>query len=91
MPVPLPPYRPELNPAEQIFRHLRKRLAKDLLRRVQLRRVRRQRQRHNPLRPNDFRTAMTARSIEHDTDPLVRPFRAHRREEEIKANRIDMR
>lgn len=27
MPVRLPPYSPELNPAEQIFRHLRKRLA----------------------------------------------------------------
>jgi len=25
VPVPLPPYSPELNPAEQIFRHLRKR------------------------------------------------------------------
>src|SRR4051794_16493048 len=27
VPIPLPPYSPELNPAEQIFRHLRKRLA----------------------------------------------------------------
>jgi hypothetical protein len=27
VPLPLPPYSPELNPAEQLFRHLRKRLA----------------------------------------------------------------
>ena len=27
VPLPLPPYSPELNPAEHIFRHLRKRLA----------------------------------------------------------------
>jgi transposase len=27
VPLPLPPYSPELNPAEQSFRHLRKRLA----------------------------------------------------------------
>jgi hypothetical protein len=27
VPLPLPPYSPELNPAEQFFRHLRKRLA----------------------------------------------------------------
>jgi hypothetical protein len=27
VPLPLPPYSPELNPAEQVFRHLRKRLA----------------------------------------------------------------
>ena len=27
VPVPLPPYSPELNPAEQVFRHLRARLA----------------------------------------------------------------
>ncbi|MDQ6905267.1 MAG: IS630 family transposase [Chloroflexota bacterium] len=27
MPLPLPPYSPELDPAEQVFRHLRKRLA----------------------------------------------------------------
>lgn len=27
VPLPLPPYSPELNPAEQCFRHLRKRLA----------------------------------------------------------------
>jgi transposase len=30
VPLPLPPYRPELNPAEQIFRHLRKRLANEI-------------------------------------------------------------
>lgn len=29
-PIPLPPYSPELNPAEQVFRHLRKRLANRL-------------------------------------------------------------
>jgi transposase len=27
VPLPLPPYSPELNPAEQVFRHLRTRLA----------------------------------------------------------------
>ena len=27
VPLPLPPYSPELDPAEQVFRHLRKRLA----------------------------------------------------------------
>lgn len=30
VPLPVPPYRPELNPAEQIFRHLRKRLANQI-------------------------------------------------------------
>ena len=30
MPLPLPPYSPELNPAEQFFRHLRKRLANEV-------------------------------------------------------------
>jgi transposase len=30
VPLPLPPYSPELNPAEQIFRHLRKRLANEV-------------------------------------------------------------
>jgi transposase len=29
VPLPLPPYSPELNPAEQVFRHLRKRLANE--------------------------------------------------------------
>lgn len=29
VPLPLPPYSPELNPAEQFFRHLRKRLANE--------------------------------------------------------------
>jgi transposase len=29
VPLPLPPYSPELDPAEQIFRHLRKRLANE--------------------------------------------------------------
>ncbi len=30
VPLPLPPYSPELNPAEQVFRHLRTRLANTL-------------------------------------------------------------
>jgi putative transposase len=30
VPLPLPPYSPELNPAEQLFRHLRKRLANEV-------------------------------------------------------------
>lgn len=30
VPLPLLPYSPELNPAEQVFRHLRKRLANDV-------------------------------------------------------------
>jgi len=30
VPLPLPPYSPELNPAEQFFRHLRKRLANEV-------------------------------------------------------------
>ena len=30
VPLPLPPYSPELNPAEQVFRHLRKRLANEI-------------------------------------------------------------
>jgi hypothetical protein len=29
VPLPLPPYSPELDPAEQVFRHLRKRLANE--------------------------------------------------------------
>jgi transposase len=31
VPLPLPPYRPELNPAEQLFRQLRKRLANQVV------------------------------------------------------------
>jgi hypothetical protein len=30
VPLPLPPYSPEVNPAEQVFRHLRKRLANEV-------------------------------------------------------------
>ena len=76
---------------EDFVRQSLAQMPEELLRRVQLRRVRRQRQRYDLLRSRHFVTAMTARSIQHDADPFLRPFLPHRREEEIEADRVDMR
>ncbi len=40
VPLPLPPYSPELNPAEQVVRHLRKRLGMNASRRLRSWRMR---------------------------------------------------
>ena len=62
-----------------------------LFRRVQLRAVGRQRERHDSLRPDHFLPAMAPRSVEHDADPLPRPFLSHRRQKEIQTDCIHMR
>jgi len=66
-------------------------MPKNLFRRIQLRRVGRQRQRDDPVRPDHCVAAITAGSIPHDADPLIRPFFTQRRGEEIQAERIARR